>query len=300
MNVVVVVNLHSSRAHAALPALREAIAKSDFDVRGFYECDDEKSLCKHIKRAVRDNMDAVIVGGGDGTIVHAVNALAHRSTILGVVPLGTGNSFADTIGIARHDVHAAIAVIAERRVVHIDLGCVLDRYFANFATIGLPAAIGNATPAKGKALIGKAAYVMSAIKPILTRAGFRAKIKWKGGKLDVETQQIVVASGRCFGPSAITPDASITDGKLALFTIDGTDRATIVATYIAMALGRQTRLPGAHALSAPSFTIRAKKKQPIAIDGDPLGTTPATFSVAPKALRVFVPEAFAKAWLAAS
>lgn len=298
VKVVVVLNTRSRRAASSVAAVREAIAKSDLDVRGFFEVDDEKTARKAIKRAVRDGMDAVIVGGGDGTIAHAVNVLAHRTTILGVIPLGTGNSFAETIGLTSGDVAGAVATIVERRAVHVDLGRVDKTYFANFATIGLPAEIGNATPAPLKRVIGRAAYVAAALGPLLTRRGFRAKIRWPKAKLDVETQQIVVASGRLFGPSAITPDASITDGKLALFTLDNASHAGAIATYVAMAMKVQSRLPGAHALAAKEFTIRTKPKQPIAIDGDAYGMTPARFRVASGALHVFVPKAFAEAVIA--
>jgi YegS/Rv2252/BmrU family lipid kinase len=295
VKVVVVLNTRSRRTSASLAIVRDAIAKSNLDVRGFYEVADEDEARKRIKRAVRDRMDAVIVGGGDGTIANAVNVLAHRSTILGVIPLGTGNSFAQTIGLAPDDIPAAIATILERRAVHVDLGQVDTTYFANFATIGLPAEIGERTPRGLKRFFGKFAYVASAIGPILTHGAFRAKIRWPGGKLTVRTQQIVVASGRLFGPKPLTPEASIVDGKLALFTPEGGSQATVVATYLAMALGQQTRLPGAHALSAKEFVVRAKPKQPIAIDGDAYGTTPARFRVAPGALYVFVPKTFVEA-----
>ncbi len=295
MQVVVVVNAHSRATQAELPALRAAIAKSSLDVRGFYECDNEKILRKRIKNAIRDGMDAVIVGGGDGTLARAVDVVAKQPIALGVIPLGTGNSFAQTIGIKPGDIDGAVAIVCAARAMHVDLGRVNDTYFANFATIGLPAEIGEETPRGLKAIIGKAAYAVAAIKPILTHTGFHAKIKWPKGKLELETQQIVIASGRFFGKTPITPDASITNGKLALFTTAGASQATVAATYLAMAMGLQTRLPGAHALSATSFVVKTKKKQPIAIDGDAYGMTPATFTIAPGALRVFVPAAFAEA-----
>jgi YegS/Rv2252/BmrU family lipid kinase len=250
----------------------------------------EEDCMKRIKRAAKAGAPAILVGGGDGTMTHAVNALAKSESVMGVLPFGTGNSFAQSLGIPLHDLDAAVAVIARGNVQRIDLGLVNGTYFANFATIGLSSEIAASTPRILKKLAGAVAYGLASIKPMLTHRAFRAKIDWKGGRLTVTTQDIIVANGRFYGDTPVAPDATIVDGRLHLFTTDNGSSLAAARTYIALGRGMQARLPDAHVVTARAFTIRTRRRQPIAIDGSPLQKTPARFRVAREALRVFVPE----------
>ena len=239
---------------------------------------------------MKDGASEIVVGGGDGTMTRAVNVLAHRDSVMGVLPVGTGNSFAQSLGIPIDDLDAAVAVIARGHVERVDLGMVNGTCFANFATIGLSSEIATATPRLLKKFTGAVAYALAGIKPMLTHRAFRARIRWKGGHLDVRTQDIIVANGRFFGNTPVAPDATIVDGRLHLFTTDGASALDALRTYLALGRGTQARLPDAHVVTARSFTIRARRRQPIAIDGALLERTPARFAVARQALRVFVPE----------
>jgi YegS/Rv2252/BmrU family lipid kinase len=253
--------------------------------------DDHVMLERHVRRWAKRGIDAVLVGGGDGSMTLAANALAKKRTILGVLPLGTGNSFASTLGIGA-DLDRAIDVIGDGRHCPVDLGRVNGRYFANFATVGLPAEIAENTPHALKPIAGPASYAIAGIKPFLGAHGFRAKVRWPGGTLRINTVQMVIASGRYFGKVPLLPDASAVDGKLAFFTTTGVSHLEIARSYVAVALGLQANLPDAQSFSATKVRVRTRGPQPISIDGDPGGTTPATFRVAKGALRVFVPEDF--------
>ena len=224
-------------------------------------------------------------------MTHAVDCFAHSESVMGVLPFGTGNSFAQSLGIPVGDLAAAVAVIARGHVEQVDLGVVNGTHFANFATIGLSSVIAGETPRLLKKLTGGVAYGLAAIGPMLSHRAFQADIRWKGGKLDVRTQDIIVANGRFYGDTPVTPDATIVDGRLHLFTADNASALEAARTYIALGRGQQARLPDAHVVTAAAFTIRTRKRQTIAIDGSPLSKTPAKFRVAPGALRVFVPEA---------
>ena len=288
--VVVVVNRHSRRTAHDLAHVHDLLHAHGVRVAEFHVAANHRELRRVVKRAAKAGAEAIVAGGGDGTMAHAVDALAHRKTILGVLPLGTGNSFAQSLGLDPHDLDAAVAVIAGGRTERIDLGRVNGTYFANFATIGLSSEIAGATPAGAKTWAGPLAYVFSAVWPVLSHRAFRARIRWKGGSLDLRTQDVVVANGRFFGSTPVTTEATITDGSLDLFTTADPSRLGALRTYLAFGLHRQARLRNAHVVSARSFEIRTRAKQQISIDGSLLEKTPARFRVAPRALRVFVPE----------
>jgi len=287
---VVVVNRHSRRTDHQIDALGVALAAHGLRVSAFHAEAKESGCRKLIRRAVKAGAPAILVGGGDGTMTHAVNELAHCESIMGVLPFGTGNSFAQSLGIPRDDIAAAVAVIALGHIAQVDLGRVNGTYFANFATIGLSSVIAGGTPRLLKRITGPIAYALAGIGPMLTHRAFRARIRWKGGRLDVNTQDIIVANGRFYGHTPVAPEATLDDGRLHLFTTDNGSALGAARTYIAIGRGLHARLPDAHVVTARSFDIRTRKRQPIAIDGSPLEKTPAHFSIARNALRVFVPK----------
>ena len=291
MSTRIILNLRSSGTQHSLHDLPARLERHGIDAGAIVTVDDHVALEKRVRRLAKDGAAAILVGGGDGSMAVAANALAHRDTVLGVLPMGTGNSFAQTLGIGT-SLDEALVVVAGGTVASVDLGMVNGRYFANFATIGLSAEIAAQTPHALKPILGPAAYAVGGILPFLRAHGFRAKIRWPGGRLDLRTAQMVIASGRFFGKTPVLPDASITDGKLAFFTTEGASHLEIARMYVAFGLGVQTKLPDAHTFSAPKLSVKTKRKEPISIDGDPAGTTPATFRVARRALRVFVPEGF--------
>jgi len=90
----------------------------------------------------------------------------------------------------------------------------------------------------------------------------------------------------------IVPDASIVDGRLDVFTATGFNRWEIVRMFVALFFGMHTRLTEAEYFSGPEVTVTIAPPQKLDVDGELRGTTPARFSVDPKALRVLVPEGF--------
>lgn len=250
-----------------------------------------KELKKRIRQLVKSGAKLIIVIGGDGTQTAAVAELAHQSCTLAVVPAGTGNSFAFSLGI-RDDLDTAIDTIANGKEIRVDVGIVNGTYFANFATIGLIADAANRTPRGLKRVMGPVAYGVAAIQSFLRDKPFELRVKWKGEKLKIVTHQAIVASGRYFGWQPVTPQASLRSGDLAFFAAAGDKAQDVIATNTALLRGDHTNLEHAHYFSAPKITIKTKPKQPLNIDGHALGLTPAKFKIAPRALRVLVPQDF--------
>jgi YegS/Rv2252/BmrU family lipid kinase len=287
--VVVVVNRHARHGRRALAALHDGLRSRGLAIAAFHPAANGREARKLVKRAAKAGAPAIVVAGGDGTMTRTVDVLAHRETILGVIPAGTGNSFAQSLGIPIDDLDAALDVIAGGTVARIDLGVVNGTHFANFATVGLSSQIADRTPHRWKSLFGSLAYGLAAAVPLLRHRGFHAAIRWDEGKLALQTQDVIVANGRFFGPAAVTPEASLVDRRLALYTTANASTLGALRTYVALGMDVHVKLSDAHVVNARTITVRARPKQCINIDGAILGSTPARFSVAPRALRVFVP-----------
>ncbi|GAC1309281.1 MAG: YegS/Rv2252/BmrU family lipid kinase [Vulcanimicrobiaceae bacterium] len=269
----------------------EALTTRGVSIVESHTVSDGGDLVKRVKNAIADEHEYVLVAGGDGSMTSVVGEFAHTKSTLGVLPLGTGNSFAQSLGMAP-TIEAAVETIVTGRVEHVDLGVVNGRHFANFATIGLSSTIARSTPNVMKKFLGPLAYAVSGVAPLLRSSSFKATVKWNNSDVTVRTHQLIIANGRYFGFTPILPDATIVDGELSLFTTSGCSRWQVARMFVAFHRGRQTMLEDAEYFSAPAIDVDAKPKQYIDIDGEAFGKTPARFSVDPKALRVLVPGDF--------
>jgi diacylglycerol kinase (ATP) len=287
-SAVLVANRAARQTAGEFARAREMLEARGVRLTMTHVVDDHRDLCRFVRRAVKRGTHLVIVAGGDGTMTAAAGQLAKSGSIMGVLPLGTGNSFALSLGIT--DLETAVDAIVTGRTALVDLGCVNGTYFANFATIGLSSAIAEATPNRLKKIVGAAAYVLAGLIPALRARPFRCRLHVNGQKLAFPTYQVIVANGRYFGHTPLTTQASLTSGALTFYS---TTDATIVdaaKTYAALLLDKQSLMPNAHIIEATGLVVRARPRQALAIDGERCGHTPARFAVVPNALRVMVPR----------
>jgi diacylglycerol kinase (ATP) len=286
-SAVLVANSGARQTSEAFAKARTMLVERGVHLTMTHVVDSHRDLCRCVRRAVKDGCKLIIVAGGDGTMTAAAGQLAKTKAVLGVLPLGTGNSFALSLGIT--DLQVAVDAIVAGREVAVDLGTVNGTYFANFATIGLSSTIARATPNVLKKIVGAAAYVLAGLLPALRSRPFRCKVRAGKQKIAFQTFQVIVANGRYFGHTPLTPDASLDSGHLTFYS---TTDATIVdaaKTYTSLLLDRQGLLANAHILEATELRVSARPSQALAIDGEQCGRTPARFKVVPGALRVMVP-----------
>ncbi|HET9392964.1 MAG TPA: diacylglycerol kinase family protein [Candidatus Rubrimentiphilum sp.] len=267
--------------------LHDELPKRGVEVVAAHTAERRKDFIRAVRSAVKARAETIVVVGGDGSQTAAVAEIANTKSALAVVPAGTGNSFALSIGI--HDFETALEAIAGDREECVDVGVVNGTCFANFATVGLMATAADQTSRPLKKIIGPVAYGVSFMHSLLTSRPFQMHVTWESGELHIETYQAIVANGRYFGWQALTPDADLHSGKLAFFAVEGVSRTDALRTSAALIAGDQVKLEGAHYFSASKIQIRTKPKQQVDIDGHTLGKTPAKFKIERKALRVLVP-----------
>lgn len=270
---------------------RMLLAERGISVVESHAVQDKEELQRRVREAVRSGAKLVIVCAGDGGQTVVVGEFAHRRAVLGVIPSGTGNSFAQSLGIEL-ELERAVDTIVNGKVASVDLGVVNGTYFANFATIGLDSEIAAQTSHRLKRIVGMAAYAVAGIGRVLTHKPFRTTIRWKKNKLKIKTHQMIIANGRYFGSQPLLPDASMTDGRLTFFACEAAGHLQLAELYVALARGTQTSLRTAHYFETRKLSIQTRRRQPIAVDGNAFGRTPARFRVAPRALRVMVPQSF--------
>ncbi|MEZ0336324.1 MAG: lipid kinase [Gemmatimonadales bacterium] len=235
----------------------------------------------------RGEVDRIIVGGGDGTLNLALSALVETGLPLGILPLGTANNLARTLGIP-DDLAAACEVAAHGHRRRIDLGWVNGRYFFTTASIGLSVRITEELSAESKRRWGPVAYALTALQVLRRSRPFHAEISWPGGKRHSRTVQIVIGNGRYYGAALpVAEDAAIDDASLDLYTIEVRHWWQLAAIAPALKRGTQGARNTVEAIRATEFEVRTRTPHEVDVDGEIGGRTPATFRVVPGALEVF-------------
>ncbi|WP_017317001.1 lipid kinase [Mastigocladopsis repens] len=235
-------------------------------------------------------VDLVIVGGGDGTLNAAVDALVETQLTLGILPLGTANDLARTLGIP-NSLPEACKIIANGEVRRIDLGWVNGKHFFNVASCGLSAKITQRLTKETKRRWGILAYAITALQVIWESRPFSAEISMNGKSISVKTVQIAVGNGRYYGGGmAVVHDATIDDQRLDLYSLEIKHWWQIILVLPAMRQGRHIHWRGVRALSGQEIEIFTRKPRPINTDGEITTYTPAHFRVIPNALSVLVPS----------
>lgn len=232
--------------------------------------------------------DAVIAAGGDGTAIGAIPFALGRAVPLAIVPLGTFNDLARTLGVPVA-VPDACALVSSGRERTIDVGRVNGRYFVNEASIGVTTRVARRQTPQIKQRYGVFGVISTALQTLLEVRPFFAELDFDGTIERCRTVQITVANNARFGGVIERPDASIDDGWLDLYSVEPRnwlDAFALVGKIIARdpSSGR-----GLRTRRSTRFSIHTHHPHHVSADGEPAGMTPAVFEILPKALRVLVP-----------
>ena len=235
----------------------------------------------------------LILGGGDGSVSSVVDFLAHRDVVLGLLPLGTANDFARTLGIPA-EVEKACETIAEGKVVDVDLGLAGDNYYVNVASIGLGVEATQALSPWLKKGVGPLAYPVAAVRAFLRHEPFSARLTFPEGDHEAvefgRLLQVAVGNGRFYGGGmVVAPQSGIDDRRLDSYAIEmGRHRDLIgVARYLKS--GDFIRNESVGHFRTQRVRLETEPDLPINIDGELVARTPQGFSVARNALKVIVP-----------
>ncbi|MFK4046241.1 lipid kinase [Roseomonas mucosa] len=289
---LVLVNARS-KSGGRMPAVERALAAlARAGTTCLHEsCASREELAPLIRRhAAASAVDAVVIGGGDGTLNAAAPALLDTGLPLGILPLGTANDLARTLGLPLDPV-AAAQVIAAGWTRRIDLGLVNGHPFFNIASIGLSVAITGELTAARKRRWGRLAYVVASVQALARARPFSAVIARDGSPPDrVRTVQIAVGNGRYYGGGmAVWEGARIDDGCLDLYSLEVEGLWRLVLMALALRAGRQHRWRGVRASCGGALEVRTRRPRRVSADGEIVATTPARFALLPGAVQVFAP-----------
>ncbi|MBG0817199.1 diacylglycerol kinase family protein [Planomonospora sp. ID82291] len=288
----VVVNTRSRRGRRRYPQVLRMLRAGGFDLLGVFPVDDPGRLREILDAALEAGPDVLVVGGGDGTLSAAVKHVAHRDVALGVLPLGTTNNFARSLGLPL-DLAGAIRVLRTGKVADIDLGVAGDREFANLASFGVSVEVAGTVRPWLKRLLGRAAYPLTALTILPGHRPFRAFITVKGRRHELLTHQLNIANGRFHGGWQVARDISIDDGLLVAYQLGSGKRfRLLVETLVRAATGRWRSLAGGPFVIGTEMYLETDPPMAADVDGEVRLMTPLTIRTVPNGLRVMVPQDF--------
>lgn len=242
-------------------------------------------------RTMRDRVGQVILAGGDGTLNAAAAGLRETGLPLGILPLGTANDLARTLGIP-DDPEQAAAVIVAGRTALLDLGSVNGHPFFNVASIGLSVDITRRLTKVMKKRWGRLAYPLAAVAVVLTARRFSATLRQGGQDTHLKSMQIAVGNGRFYGGGmVVAEDARIDDGQLDLYSLEPRARWRLLMMAREFRDGEHEGVDEIRTLRCQSVEIRTRRRRHVSADGEIVTVTPARFTVLPGAVTVFVPAA---------
>jgi len=251
-----------------------------------------------LRAALRLGTDAVLVAGGDGTAALALQELAGTGVPLGIIPAGTGNDLATTVGLRELDADGAADSVIAGATRTIDLARVVGedgatRFFGTVLASGFDSKVNDRANAM-RWPRGAARYTIAILVEFLRLRGipYEVVLDLADGSTHRLTGDLVMATvgnGATYGGGIpICPDADITDGLLDVTLVRPAGRLHLLRLLPRVFRGTHPSIPEVETyrvrrarLASPGVTAYA--------DGDPIGPLPLTIEVAPRALTLFVP-----------
>jgi diacylglycerol kinase (ATP) len=274
------------------------------------------------RQAAGRGAKVIIAAGGDGTVSEIANGLMDTDAALGVLPVGTTNSWALQMGIPAlnpfrpdksmvklvADIEERIArplptnyyrrlllkaakVLVEGHTVRVDLGEVAGHYFLMWAGIGLDAAIVESLPLKEKHMLGSWAYLLNAVGAMGQYSSTYVRLNLDGKVIETKTPLIVVSNIQLYGGIvAIGAKACINDAKLDVCIFKGEGFFTFVQHALKVISHQHLRDPKIEYYQCSEITIEADRSLPVHLDGESFTKTPVSIRTSPSALKVIIPK----------
>jgi len=243
------------------------------------------------KKAADEGADLVIAAGGDGTIHSVAGGLIGRETALGIIPMGTMNNLAHSLGIPL-PIEAACAIIAKGETRAIDIGQINGQAFIEVAGVGIEAALFPAAEEfKSSSFLSMLSGVIKGLITLFTYQTTKLKISFDEKKRrPYEAIQVTICNSPYYGPHfEIVPDIIMDDGMLDVVVYKNFSKLEYIQHAISISQGRRALQPKLTRRRVKSLRISSDQPIEVQADGLPHGHTPAEVKVVPGALHVRVP-----------
>jgi diacylglycerol kinase (ATP) len=241
------------------------------------------------RQAVSDGVDAVVALGGDGMVHLALNVVAGTSTPLGIIPAGTGNDLAATLGLPTKDPAAAadilVAHLNESGPRPMDAVRVGDKWFGCVLGAGFDSRV-NDRANRMSWPKGRMRYNLAIVAELRVFRPLPFVLELDGARWETEAMLVAVGNAKSYGAGMkVTPDAEVDDGLVDVQVLGPVSKPEFLKTFPKV-------FKGTH-VTHPAVTIRRAKVVSIAspgvtayADGEYLADLPIVCETVPGAVRI--------------
>ena len=286
-SAALIVNARSRRGQKLFEQACGALAGLPFPVDA-HAVEHPDELEKTVEAALAKKPDLVILGGGDGTISGLVDLLVGKDVVLGVLPLGTANSFARSLGLPL-DIEGAVEAIRTGKPRRIDLGMIDDDYFANCAALGISPQIAETVPHNLKKVLGRVGYLGWAAWEFLRFRPFTLVVGEGRTATKLRVVEVRISNGPFHGGTQLVDSAELDSGEIVVQAVVGHARRYLLRNWAASLVGHSLRHLDVREFRGKSLRIATQPPLPISIDGELLATTPVTARIAAGVIEVMAP-----------
>ena len=279
------------------PALVQTLRAMGHDVTSLQEPDYE-SLLRTARAAVRSKPDGFIVVGGDGMVNLGANLVAGTKVPLGIVPSGTGNDMARSLGLPFDNTEAAVDALGEAlqhpariidaaRIAYTDdeTGTPAERWFACALSAGFDATVNERANLMHHPK-GPSRYIIALGIELVKLKPYHYTLTLDGTEMTVDANMVSIGNGVSLGGGMkITPDAKLDDGLLDVLIVKPLSRLNFLRIFPSVFKGTHVRHPKVSILRAENVRI-AGDGVVVYADGERIGPAPVDVQIVPGALRV--------------
>ena len=264
----------------------------------FISAESARELESRAKDAIRGGTRLLVAFGGDGTFQSLVNAAYGADVVLGIVPGGGGNDFADALGLPKDPV-AAARVILTGSARCVDLarartGDGRERIYVGGGGLGIDAEAARHASGSFRGLPGRSRYIASALRALAAHGRLEVRAEFPGSELQpIEANAMVAAvlNTPTYGAGIrLAPDAQIDDGWLDFAIVEAMSKFSVVGLLPRLAKSGELRTPHLKQFKIHSVRLTAEPLSLFHGDGEILGPPPVEIEVVPKAIRVLTPS----------
>ena len=290
-NVALLVNPTAGKGRAAATVARvtERLREGGANVAILVGRDAEDATAL-ARQAVTDGVDALVALGGDGMAHLALNVVAGSDTPLGIVPAGTGNDLASTLGLPTKDQVAAAGLIADRLAAGASrpmdavrtsagpwFGCVLSAGFDSRV---------NDRANRMTWPRGRMRYNLAILAELGVFKPVAFTIELDGERWETEAMLVAVGNARSYGAGMqICPDAAIDDGQVDVTVLGPVSKPAFLRAFPKVFKGTHRDHPAVTMRRATSVSLAAEDVTVYA-DGEYIGVLPVTCETVQGAVRV--------------
>lgn len=237
----------------------------------------------------------VVAMGGDGMVNMVARSLAGTGTPMGIIACGTGNDFAESIGLPVRDPEAAVKILATNEPVKIDVSRIKtadgsEGVSCAVISMGFDSEVSE-TAERINIIKGAARYTVAVFITLAKGSPARFTVKLDGdAPMELDAWLVAVGNAHRYGGGMkITPDASVTDGILEVTVIGPISKGKFITTFPRVFKGTHVLDPDVTTFTAKKIKVGADREFLAWADGEMVGPLPAEISVDPGGLTVIAP-----------